>query len=369
VLYVLRYYPTLSETFVYREMAEIVARGVTVHAMAIGSRPDGRLQDELPPVDVRYPPQGFRGGAVLFGLARALGSRDGRWAWRWANGNMRTKDAARACWLAIYASEIGASRLHAHFAGEAAEWARVAGAILGIPYTVTVHAVDLFRPRPTLSVVLRDADRVIVIAEHHRHIIADRYRVESQVVRCGVDPSRYAAANPGTEGPLRVVSVARNVPKKGLPLLARAVDSASVPMSLRLVSDAPALRSDRVRPGQLPPSMVGSALEQAHLFALPCRIADNGDRDGLPVSLLEAMAAGLPVLTTPIAGIPEVVDEQVGWLVPPDDRSALQRALEEIAAHPKERARRGRAARERIVERGLTVKRQADALLGHWGMA
>ena len=74
------------------------------------------------------------------------------------------------------------------------------------------------------------------------------------------------------------------------------------------------------------------ALAGAQVFALPCTVAPDGDRDGIPVSLIEAMAAGLPVITSPVAGIGELVDEEVGWLVPPGDERALRGALRDANA-------------------------------------
>jgi glycosyltransferase involved in cell wall biosynthesis len=235
-----------------------------------------------------------------------------------------------------------------------------------VPFGVTVHAVDLFVPRPGLAEVLRAADPVITVAEHHARVLAT-YGVTATVVRCGVEPTAYRCADPGGNGPLRVVSVGRNVPKKGLDDLVAAV-RAEPPIRLRVVADVPS-QGDRIEVGALPPGEVPAALAAAHLFALPCRIAPDGDRDGVPVAIIEAMAAGLPVLTTPIAGIPEVVDDEVGWMVPPDDPDALGKALRAIAADPAGRARRGEAARRRVIERGWTVEAQADGVLAAWGVS
>lgn len=84
--------------------------------------------------------------------------------------------------------------------------------------------------------------------------------------------------------------------------------------------------------------------------------------DGLPVVLVEAMAAGVPVVTTPISGIPELVDDEVGWVVPPEDPAALLAAVREALANPEERGRRGAAGRRRLLERGYTVARLVIAM-------
>jgi glycosyltransferase involved in cell wall biosynthesis len=118
----------------------------------------------------------------------------------------------------------------------------------------------------------------------------------------------------------------------------------------------------------VPPSRIAQVLGEADLFALPCRVAEDGDRDGIPLAIMEAMAAGLPVLTTGVSGIPELVDAAVGWVVPPDDHLALVAALRDAAAQPEERRRRGARGRRRLVERGFTVRAQVDGLLRAWSV-
>lgn len=364
VLYVLRYYPTLTETFVYREIRELMRRGVEVHAVAIGRRGDGVLQDELPDIEVQRPPRGVAGATLLGQLGRAVGDERCRSAWRWLRQHARAKDAARALWVGGLARRLGVHRIHAHFAGEAGEWARVAAQVADIPYSLTVHAVDLFKPRPSFGELVRDAAPVVTVSEANIGELG-AHGAQAKLVRCGVDPARYPAARPDAEGPLRVIAVGRYVPKKGLDLLTEAVIRAPFEVELRLVSDAQ-VDHPRVVCGLVPPSEIPGLLSSAHLFALPCRVAPDGDRDGIPVALMEAMAAGLPVLTTPVSGIPELVDDEVGWLIASDDGAAVAEALASIAGAPEERRRRGAAGPGRLRDRGFTVERQVDALMAAW---
>lgn len=370
ILYVLRYWPTLSETFIYREIAELLRRRVQVAVLAIGTREDGQLQDELPAVEVFWPPKNL--GVLPLALSRDPATLNARC---FLEQYLRKKNVLRALWVGRLARRLGVRRLHAHFLGEPAEWACGAAMSVGLPFSVTVHANGLYRPRPSVGAVLRAADLVVVVAECLRPLIAE-YGARATVIRCGIDPRRYSPAPTGggmavrPGGPLRVVCVARWVPKKGLEDLVSAVHNCDFPISLRLVADVPpSWSSSNIEVGFLPPSQVPATLAAAHVFALPCRIAPDGDQDTIPVSLLEAMAAGLPVLTTPVGAIAELVDRKVGWLVPAGDVAALTDTLAEIARDPEEGRRRGRAGRERILACRYTVERQVDELLVAWGLA
>ncbi len=341
VLYVVRYWPTLTETFVMREIEELRRRGHAVEVVAIGRRSDGELHDQIPLVKVQYPPK-----------------------FPWRSWRLRSKAhwkvALRQGWLAELAKQ-GFDRIHAHFAGEAAEWARHAATAAGIPFSVTVHGVDLFKPRVDTAQVLRAADKVLAISAHHARWLHENYGISSVILRCGVPENVPVAAH--RERKVRVVSVGRNVPKKGLDLLVRAAREFP-DWEFRIVSDLPS--SLGVTTGFLPPSQIPALLAESDLFVLPCRIAEDGDRDGIPVALMEAMAAGLPVISTTVSGIPELVDAAVGWCVPSDDFEALMAAMRE-AGVVRERARRGAAARARILEDRWTLSRQVDELLAAWG--
>ncbi len=157
-------------------------------------------------------------------------------------------------------------------------------ALLGVPWTVTAHAADLFVPRPGLGELLRSARAVVTVAEHHRRWLSERHGVQARVVRCGVDPAFFSVSPAQPSDPLRVVCVARRVAKKGIDALEAAV-AGDPRFRLRVV--------DAARPDDVP-----GILAESHVFALAARVAGDGDRDGVPVALLEALAAGLPVIAT-----------------------------------------------------------------------
>jgi len=350
--YVVRYWPTASETFVAREIEGLLARGIDVDVAALGRREAG---GETPPVEVFRPPTGRRRVASL---TQPRGWPAAARLWRWQRG----KDAlGRAPWLRALAARRGWARAHVHFAGEALEVA--VAALRMLPLSVTVHAVDLFRPRPSLRRLLgHEHLAVLTVCEHHRRWLAERYGVAAVVVRCGVDPARYRAA-PGPQGGRRVLCVARDVPKKGLDALRAAV--LSLPdATLRLTAGRASLAHPRVTLGAAVPA--DPLFREADVFALASRVAPDGDRDGVPVALMEAMASGLPVVTTAVSGIPELVDDEVGWLVPPDDLGALRAALSAALDDPTEGRRRGAAGRARVA-REWTVEHQVDGLLRAWG--
>lgn len=344
----LRWWPTVSETFVAREIEELRRRGHAVCVAALGRRSDGDLADALD-VDVFRPARG---------LAR-LRAAPGAWRLRALCASHRARFVAGLGDLPRWAARRGVQRVHAHFAGEAAEVAQAVAGVLDVPWSVTAHAVDLHKPRPSLGGLLRVAQPAFVVTEATRKLVRLRYGVDARLQPMGVPVPMAPSAHPEVEPPC-VVTVARHVPKKNLDALVAA--AAALDLRLRLVSDHPG--APGVVTGLLPPSEVAAVLAQFQIFALPCRRAPDGDEDALPVALLEAMAAGLPVVTTDAGGIGEVVDDSVGWLAPAGDDDAFREALAAAAANPNERASRGRAGFARV--QGRTVAAQVDALLAGW---
>jgi glycosyltransferase involved in cell wall biosynthesis len=321
ILYVLRYWPTRTETFAHAEIAAISG----VELATFGAR-EGAGEPE--PVPVHHAPHGRGWWAALPALVA-------EWLRRPAFV------PARVLWLTTQVRR--ARHVHVHFAGEAAAWTRLACRRAGVHYSVTVHAVDLWKPRSDLPVLLRDAATVVTISETNAATLRTM-GVDPVLVRCGVDPALPA------DGSV-VLTVARNVPKKGLDVV---IEAARRRPALRfvLVSDIadPGLPNVTVT-GLLPHRDVLAWVQRARVVLQPCRIAPDGDRDGVPVVLLEALAASVPVITTPVSGIPEIVDEVVGWLVPPDDVDAVVAALDAPEA---ELRRRGAAGPGRVAARGCT---------------
>lgn len=351
VLYPLRYFPTLTETFVLNEAVGLAGLGEHVAIAALGDRLDGKL---APPVSLpvhRVPRRPLRGR-----LKRSTAAQ--RQVARWQRG----KDAARLPWLRHLARDFDV--LQVHFAGEAAELAWAVRQDGGPPYVVVVHAVDLFKPRPSFRRVLSDADAVVTVCASHQQRLA-ALGIDAAVVRCGPVVSDWATLPPPPGGPLRAVFVGRDVPKKGLETLLAAWAQVPSGASLSLVTDAESAVAGVEVLGLLPPAGVRQVLGRSNLLVLPCRTASDGDQDGVPLVLMEALAAARPVVTTPVSGIPELVDEAVGWLVPPDNPTALAAALREGHVHAEERARRGSRGPGRLVERRHTASEQvADVRAG-----
>ena len=352
VLYLLRYYPTVSETFVYREIDALVARGVAVTIAALSARSDGRLQDEPPDAPVEMVPR----RPLVGRLSRRT---DGM---RWLERHQRPKDVQRLPWITRLARRF--DRVHVHFGGEAAELAHALHLDTGVPYTVTVHAVDLFRPRPSLEEVLQGAEQVLAVADHHvRHL--EVLGVDAVRLRCGPDLGRWRVRPlPGPE--LRALFVARNVPKKGLAALLDVWGAMPAEARLEVISDheGPVPAGVRVL-GLRPPGEVRARMAHANVVVLPSRVAADGDQDGVPVVLMEALASGRPVIAGDVGGISELVDDTVGWLVAPDDAAGLFDALSE-ASDPAERQRRGRHGPKHLRERGFTLADQVGGLLDVW---
>jgi len=287
-----------------------------------------------------------------------------------------------ACAHALRVERAGLRHVHAHFATYPALTAWICQRLTGCTYSVTAHAHDLFVHQCHLRAIVRDASFVVTISEFNRRFLKDYGGDDAtpvHVVRCGVDPARYPSAprGPALAGRVRVLCVASLEEYKGHRILLEALsrrDEGLARIDVDLVGDG-SLREElealaaklgltcRVRfLGTRDEAAVAALLAAADLFVLPSVVAADGQMEGIPVALMEALACGVPTVATRLSGIPELVqDGATGLLAEPGDASALAGALSRTLADPaaaRQRAAAGRA----LVEREYDVRRSADEL-------
>jgi glycosyltransferase involved in cell wall biosynthesis len=326
--------------------------------------------------------------ACALATAQSVRARKGRFA---RPRKLYVKELLQAVALADRLADAPDVRhLHAHFAHGTTTVTWLCSTITGLPFSFTGHAKDIYSPSLNPAGLLRRkllAARFAVTCTEanvrHLKTIAPEAVVHRVYHGLNADFSRLmgeerAAAAPGPNGrsngarrdAVRLLGVGRLVEKKGFDVVVDAcgeLDRRGVPFEAVIVGpddDAgPKLRAriaelglgDRIRlEGQMSQAELYDEYRRASAFCLPCRILDNGDRDGIPNVLAEAMAAGAPVVTTPISGIPEIVrDGENGLLVAPDDAHAVAEAVVRLRAD--------RGLTERISEGAReTVARELD---------
>ncbi len=374
--------PTLSETFVSNELLAVRAAGLPVTAVSV-FRPDADgLEDNLRELAagamvvysartwldaiaelVKRPGTGLR----TLGIAAwdMLCSRDAA-----TRSRLRVPgQALAAIGLCRRLRAAGVTHLHAHMANTPATIAMYAAIHLGVGFSFTGHANDLFVHRTFLPEKLRRARFAACISRWHRALyqrLAELSDERLPVIRCGVDTSN--AADTGDVQPsegLRLLSVGRLVPKKGMDVLVRAVAEIDPAVKLRceIIGDGPQ-RGDLARLiqelgvenrvhllGALPNAAVLDRVRRCDVFVLACRRDSvSGDQDGIPVSLMEAMAASRCVVTTALTPIDElVIDGETGVSVPANDPSSLAEAITRLASDPDLRRRLAMGGRRHVV--------------------
>jgi glycosyltransferase involved in cell wall biosynthesis len=245
----------------------------------------------------------------------------------------------------------GVTHLHAHMAHVPTTIAMFAASMLSCSFSFTGHAADLFRDRSLLPEKLRRARFVSCISNWHRQFyqeICARPDCDYPVIRCGVPLGETSSPNaPDPQGVFRILSLGRMVHKKGFDLLIQASELLSkrgLGVRLTIAGDGPeweALRTlaktttiakDIHFAGPVDNKAVPALLAESDCFVLACRTAIDGDRDGIPVVLMEAMAAGVPIISGDLPSIRELIQDGVnGKLVLAEDVAAIASAMEAIA--------------------------------------
>jgi len=338
ICYLLKRFPRLSQTFVLNELLELERQGVGVTIVARSdsgeSLAHGRLRELQAPVTY-------------------VG-----------------RDDADAFAEAVVAT--GAAHLHAHFATWGARAALAVHRRTGIPYSFTAHATDIYRAGLDLASLaerIAEARFVVTVSDANRAhlegvLAAAGRRGTVRRIYNGLDPDALTPPA-GPREPGLVASVGRLIEKKGFADLVAAMallGSGSHALVAGEGPDRPTLEEriaalglgDRVELcGAVTSEDALALIGRAEVFALPCVITPDGDRDALPTVILEAMALGTPCVSTDVNGVPEMLgaDGRAGLIVPQRDPAALAAAIDRLQADPELRARVGAAARARMRQR------------------
>jgi colanic acid/amylovoran biosynthesis glycosyltransferase len=396
ITYIIGTYPDLTITFIDREIRQLRAHGVDVRIVSL-RRPAGRLSPEQ---------EGLRDGVsyvlpvgilallrshlrflvtrplAFLGALTYLVSRPHR---SWQSRAKTVLHFVEGVQVAsLLRDDVPPAHLHAHFVDRAATVALVAGRLLAIPYSATAHASDIYVAPTLLPEKLNEARFVATCTSYNAAHLTAVGGDGAEVVRIyhGLDIERYvppASRPPGS--PPVILAVGQLKERKGFGDLVEAcarLRDDGYAFTCHIVGEGPlratleariarlALEDVVMLLGALPHDEVIAQYRAATLFALPCVTGADGDRDGIPNVILEAMAMQLPVVSTRISGVPEAVEHGIsGLLVASEEPVGMADAIAELLDDPDRRTEMGIRAREAVTTR-FDLVANAEQLLARF---
>jgi len=377
--FILKGYPRLSETFIAQEIRALEQRGLDIVIYSLRHPTD---RDQHPvhaeiTAPVHYLPEylyqePLRVWRAWRAMRKLRHYRTARTVWLRDLRRDRTPNRIRRFGQALVLAHERAGTIgqfHAHFIHTPGSVARYTALLTGLPWTVSAHAKDIWTiPDWEKAEKLADCAWAVTCTEigaDHLSGLAPKGRVS--LLYHGLDLDRFPpppSAVPDTRsGPFRILSVGRAVPKKGYAVLLQALATLGPAVDWQFTHIGGGTDLDRLKSraealgvaerctwlGARPQRDVLAAMRSHDAFVLPSRIADDGDRDGMPNVLLEAQSQGLACLSTRMSAIPElIIDGETGLLVAPDDAEALADGLRQLCGDPGLRQRLGDGGQQRV---------------------
>ncbi len=370
-------WPKLSETFILEEVLALERRGVSLLIYTLSPESDDLRHEDVARVRAPVVAVPTLGAASLPSVLKAHIGTTLRhpWGWcralalAWRRGSEGWQDVLRAAWLSQRLRHDGATCLHVHFIARPADVAEMAALMSGLPLSISAHAKDIYLSRPQdLQRKLMAARFTVTCTGHNQRTLAQI--APNAVVRRmyhGINhdsfhprPKPLSAATPAC-----ILAVGRLKAKKGLDILIEAcrllhmrgrniqcliVGYGEAADALQAQIQAAGLKGVVQLLGKLPRHHVIECYARADVFVQPSRIMADGDRDGIPNVMLEAMSMALPVVASRVSGIPEVIEHQGnGLLVEPDDAAALADAIRQVLDNPGAATAMGSQARATVM--------------------
>lgn len=383
VAYLFERFPSFGQTFCYREVSELERQGTKVQVYSIRRPVNEPEQDWDKQIveRVHYLPDEKALVAEVDGLLKKLSNETREAIRKWG----RQSDFLRL-YQAIYVGsrmqQGGLRHIHAHFAGMAARTAFWIRHFFGIPYSFTAHANDIFAPREfvvSLPKLMEEAAAIVTVSDYAAGDLRSRFPESAGKVHRiynGVDLSRFHPTDLGSGTPA-IISIGRLIEKKGFADLISAcalLTSRRRRFVCEIIGEGPLEETLRAQiaaadveacvrlAGPQTQAQIALRLAHATIFVLPCTREADGGMDNLPTVIMEAMAAGLPVVSTPLGGIPEMVEHEInGELVAEHDPAAICAAMERLISNP-ERARRMGDRGRQIAREKFSIETSARAL-------
>jgi colanic acid/amylovoran biosynthesis glycosyltransferase len=352
--YLFERFPSFGQTFCYREVAEIYRQGVAAPIFSIRNPKDEPAQDWDARIvqRVHYLPEekelldDVRPASKKGRLAPEIIAALDEWG--------RRTDFLRlyqAVYVGLRLQEAGISHVHAHFAGMAARTAFWIAKFFPITFSFTAHANDIFAPRKFeigLDKLVEAARVVVTETDYAEKFLRERFPERADRIHRiynGLTLAEFGRATFSSD-PALIVAIGRLIAKKGFANLIHAsallVDrersfrceifgDGPLENQLRAQIEELGLQERVQLLGAKPQPEIKERLANASVFVMPSMPEADGGMDNLPTVIMEAMATGLPVVSTRIGGIPEmVIDNQTGFLVQPEDAVALAGAIERV---------------------------------------
>jgi colanic acid/amylovoran biosynthesis glycosyltransferase len=370
IAYLFERFPSFGQTFCYREVAELERQGARIHVFSIRRPTDEPEQDWDRDLvgRVHYLPDEKPLVAEVDRVlkTKAVSDRVRAAVKEWG----RQSDFLRlyqAVYVGLRLQGLGMRHVHVHFAGMAARTAWWINEFFGIRYSFTAHANDIFAPRDfvvSLAKLIEHATAVVTVSDYSVRLLQARFPQGAPKIHRvynGVDLSRFHPSDFAADPPA-IISVGRLIDKKGFGDLISAcgllrfrglnfkclvIGEGPLEQALRSQVAAAGLEDIVQLTGPLSQPQIIELLGHAALFALPCVRDAEGGMDNLPTVIMEAMAAGLPVISTPLGGIPEMVEPGItGELVPEHDPATLSAAIENLLTDAGRARKLGEQGRE-----------------------
>nr|QNO41822.1 D-inositol-3-phosphate glycosyltransferase [Methanosarcinales archaeon ANME-2c ERB4]QNO42778.1 D-inositol-3-phosphate glycosyltransferase [Methanosarcinales archaeon ANME-2c ERB4] len=387
VAYVLSFFPRLSQSFVLNEIVELIRSGHDVQIFPWFHSSETVIHEEIKDYQLLNRTHYF----AIKQIFKKNPFRFLKYFVKTVRYSLAAKQISKSelkmdlqlAYFATVIEEKNIELIHAHFA-DMGNAARRLGKMLRLPYTLTAHAFDIYMDPDTdeLREVMNDAESVITISEYNKNYLISEIGVNNriEVIRCGIDLDKFnPQKNLKAYGRIKLLTVARLVAKKGLAYLIKAIPMVVKKMpncELTIIGSGPQygnlqhlVRDPDIESyvqfrGDVSDSELMRYYDDVDMFILPCIVIENGDRDGIPVAMMEAMTMELPVISTTVSGIPELVEDGAsGILVSPKDEKAIADAIITLCKDSELRVKMGKKGRE-IIKREYNIASEAEKLIG-----